>query len=292
MDAIFVACRFAHFSAAMLLFGISVFDGALVPDGLRPRLAGLGGRVSAGLVGVLVLTGLAWFGLEAGEAGDGWSDVVNPGVWDGLATGTAFGAAWMWHLAILAILIVAVLLRGPTRRGLLIAGSAAVLASLGFVGHAAMQDGALGWAHRLNHALHLISAGFWVGSLVPLLACLLALRQAASRDDAAIALARFSGFGHVAVAVVLVTGIVNTALTLGRAPLDPASPYQLLLAIKIGLVALMVGIAVANRYVFTPQLPSGAPRASRGLVLGTVAELAIGVVVIGLVSAFATFDPV
>jgi len=39
-----------------------------------------------------------------------------------------------------------------------------------------------------------------------------------------------------------------------------------------------------------PRLSRG-PGALRGIVIGTVAEIAIGTIVIALVSAFATFDP-
>ena len=45
--------------------------------------------------------------------------------------------------------------------------SGALLASLGLVGHAAMQTGAEGVLHRGNHAVHLLAAGAWIGGLVP-----------------------------------------------------------------------------------------------------------------------------
>ena len=106
------------------------------------------------------------------------------------------------------------------------------------------------------------------------------------RADATLALSRFSGLGHIAVAVTLLTGILNTALTLGGWPVDFRSPYQLLLAVKIGLVAIMLSIALLNRYVLTPRL------AVRGLIIGTSAELLLGAAIIALVSAFATYDPV
>ena len=98
--------------------------------------------------------------------------------------------------------------------------------------------------------------------------------------------------GGLAVAATLVTGVVNTWLVLGAWPLDFASPYQALLALKIALVMAMVGIALYNRYVSTPRLAGTPERAARALVRGTIAEIVLGTGIIALVSAFATFDPV
>lgn len=72
-----------------------------------------------------------------------------------------------------------------------------------------------------------------------------------------IALRRFSMAGHLAVALVIATGAANTALILGKLPVNQTSPYQLLLAAKIILVFAMSAIALINRYVFVPQLVRG-----------------------------------
>jgi putative copper resistance protein D len=286
MDGLLIVCRFAHFSAAMLLFGLSAFISIVAPRPLADRYAGITRWTGATLALVLVVTGLGWFALEVGEAGNGWADAISPAMWAALASGTEFGTIWVWHLAIGLVLLVAAVLPRDIRRIALLAGSALLLASLGLVGHAAMQQGEIGWVHRISHALHLLGAGFWIGALPPLLVCLLALRSSGSRADATVALTRFSGLGHVAVAVTLLTGILNTGLTLGGWPVDFRSPYQALLAIKIGLVAVMLSIALLNRYVLTPRF------AVRGLVIGTSAELLLGAAIVALVSAFATYDPV
>ena len=286
MDGVLIACRFLHFSAAMLLFGSSAFARFVLPPAKRDRSGARASWPNMSLVLVLALSGLGWFALEAGNAGSGWPDAANPAMWAALAGATSFGQVWVWHLAISAVLLIALLLPREIGRSALLSGSAALLISLGLVGHAAMQQGTVGWEHRINHMLHLLAAGFWVGALPPLIVSLLALRSSQRRDEAAVALARFSGLGHAAVAVTLVTGIINTGLTLGGLPTDFSSPYQALLALKIVLVAVMVSVALLNRYVLTPRL------AIRGLVIGTGTELLLGAVIIALVSAFATYDPV
>jgi putative copper resistance protein D len=287
-----LACRFVHFSAAMLLFGISIFDGLLVPPELRDRFSRLAGATSNLLVAVIVLTAFLWFGLEAGLAGNGWADMLDPATLSAVATDTPFGQVWVWHIAIAVVLLGATLLRGELRRVTMVFGSAALLGSLGLVGHAAMQEGTIGWLHKGSHVLHLLSAGFWVGCLAPLLLCLFQLRLVSTREPAIVALRRFSGLGHVAVALALVTGVINTALTLGRWPIDFASPYQALLALKCGLVLIMIAIAIVNRYATLPRLEMDPTAKVRALVIGTASEIIIGAAVIGLVSVFATFDPV
>ena len=71
---------------------------------------------------------------------------------------------------------------------------------------------------------------------------------------------RFSFSGHFVVAAVVATGIVNIALISGRAPMPPTTPYRALLDVKIVLVAVMIALALFNRYELTPRLGSDAAR--------------------------------
>lgn len=282
--------RFLHFAVLMLLFGASLFCAGLAPDrlGASLRPAFFAPEVASAIV--VVLTTLAWLGLETGEIGNGWSDVANSSTIGDVLTGTDFGMAWIVRLVLMLLPLLACLLRGRARDAALAVSAALLLASLGFVGHAADQKELVGLAHRLNQVLHLLSGGFWLGCLPPLLATLALSRRPELRAEAGVALQRFSGFGHVAVALVVLTGIVNTVFVVGRLPLDFSSPYQLLLVIKIVLVAAMIGIALFNRYVAVPRLGSG-PEALRAITRGTIAELVLGLGVVALVSVFATLDP-
>ncbi|MNE19856.1 Inner membrane protein YebZ [compost metagenome] len=93
-------------------------------------------------------------------------------------------------------------------------------------------------------------------------------------------------------ALVLLTGVINSLIILGSWPLDVDSPYQRLLLFKTALVALMVMVALANRYAVVPAMNSMPRLAQRGLVLACWAELGLGAVVLLLVSLFATYAPV
>ena len=68
------------------------------------------------------------------------------------------------------------------------------------------------------------------------------------------------------------------------------TPYRELLAVKLALVAIMIVIALVNRYVVAPRLTPDGP-ALRVLMKTSLAEVALGAGVIALVSLFALLDP-
>jgi putative copper resistance protein D len=205
-------------------------------------------------------------------------------------TDTAFGPVWTAHL-VLSAGLVAVIVFGPRARWTATSFvSTALLASLGLVGHAAMQTGAEGALHRANHAVHLMAAGAWIGGLVPFAMCLRAYERDDLRKDAVRAMAGFSFWGQLIVAAIVLTGVVNIALTSHRAPIPPTTPYRALLAVKLVIVAIMISLALFNRFVLAPRLKVSA-NALRTLRATSAAEVALGCVVIALVSVFALFDP-
>jgi len=91
-----------------------------------------------------------------------------------------------------------------------------LLASLGLVGHAAMQTGAEGVLHRVNHAVHLLTTGAWLGWLVPFAMCRRAYRRDDLRKDAVRAMTDFSFWGQLNVAAIILTGPAATRRVRGR----------------------------------------------------------------------------
>jgi copper resistance protein D len=283
-------CRFAHFLAAMLTFGSGAYLWLYAPERLTIALSPAVRRLA--LVGsvVALLSAILWLALESASMADDWSAALDPGAIDGVLADTAFGHAWIVHL-VLAATLVAVVVFGPRARWAATAvASGAVLASLGFVGHAAMQTGAEGILHRLNHAVHLIAAAAWIGALVPFVMCLGAYERGDLRREAVKAMTSFSFWGHFIVATIVVTGAVNIALTSGRLPFPPDTPYRGLLDAKIVVVVVMIVLAIVNRYALVPRLKAtaGALPTMRALTLGNIA---LGTVVVALVSVFALLDP-
>jgi putative copper resistance protein D len=291
LATLFVLCRFVHFAAVMLMFGSSLFTALLSPQRLSPYLTRDVRPLLVSCTWLAGLSAVALLAIQAGQMGDGWADTWRLDVWWAVL-GTTFGEVWRWHLGISLLALLSLWLAEPRRTQILALLSTLLLVSMAFIGHAAMHDGALGALHRFNHALHLLAAGYWFGSLLPLLVCLRYLAQPQIRSDAVTTLIRFSRWGHLAVALVLLTGVINGLIILGNWPLDIDSPYQRLLLFKTALVALMVMVALANRYAIVPAMSSMPQLAQRGLVLACWIEVGLGAGVLLLVSLFATYAPV
>ena len=282
-------CRFAHFLAAMLAFGMSVYLRAYAPERLRLALSPAARRVALIASLVALITAIAWLTLESAAMADDWSAALDPEAIAAVLTDTAFGHAWSLHLALATALVAVVAISG-TGWGAISLLSAALLASLGLIGHSAMQTGAEGTLHRANHALHLVAAGAWIGGLVPFALCLRAYERDGLRRDTVRAMAAFSFWGQLIVAAIVLTGVVNISLTSHHPPLPPTTPYRALLVAKLVIVAIMISLALVNRFVLAPRLKTSA-NALATLRATSLAEIALGCAVVALVSVFALLDP-
>lgn len=290
MSLFLIVVRFVHFASAMALFGAGVFLAALAPAPLRVAIAPPIKRIIMLASVAAAASAALWLLLEAGMMSGDWRDALRPSVAAAVLDETAFGHVWRARLALALLLVVLAFWRGAPPA--IIAGlSGLFLASLGLVDHAAMREHAAGLFERANQAVHLLAGGFWLGALAPLLICMRRVGDPSLEAQAGIALRRFSGFGHAAVVAVLATGIVNTFMILGRLPTNFASPYQAGLALKMLTVAAMVLLALYNRYRLAPRLALK-PEAAFALARNAAIEIGLGGVVLALVSAFATFDPV
>lgn len=290
MDEALVLSRLLHFTATFLLLGISAFLWKIAPGSLAGRLeTQLRPLLRLSLV-VAVVTALSWLVLVAWSMGEGLAELGQAGLMQTVLLDTGFGHAWLVRLGLIALLIATVALSQDYGSFAMVAASALVVASLGPVGHAAMESGVMAVLHAFNHAAHLTTAGLWVGGLVPL-AAVLGQGRTSGEDGAALnALRRFSGVGHAIVALVVATGAINTWFILGGWPINVESRYQAMLLAKIGVVVVMTLLAIINRYVLLPRF-EGSRRVPRLLYCNTLVEVFLGFLAIGLVSYFATVEP-
>ncbi|MFZ5674369.1 MAG: copper homeostasis membrane protein CopD [Pseudomonadota bacterium] len=287
--AAIVAARFAFDAAALFLWGAGLYLWLLVPsDTGRTVWRRLYlGRITA-VVSLLLATTIT-LPAQTAIIGEGWRTVLDLNLVWSLLWNTNIGTAWLLQALTAAGITIAALRRSdsPAVTAIL---AAALLASTTLTGHTATYDGWVRVFHQLNAALHLLSAGAWVGALVPLLFLISLLGGAGTAGNARRALIHFSTMGHVAVTLVTVSGIANTLLIVGGLPTDMQSAYQLLLLIKVGLVAAMVVLAIFNRYVLVKRLRRWIG-AQKALVASTAAELVLASFVIGLVAWFSTLQP-
>jgi len=291
MEAALALCRFLHFAAAMLAFGAAGFVWALAPPPLAQALTPAVRRMVGAAILVAAATAPIWLALEAGQMGEGWRDSLDPDAIGAVAFETAFGRVWLWRMALALVLVGAVATGRHDRWPFVTLAAGLLLASLGLVGHAAMIAGGAGGADRLNHAAHLLCAGAWLGGLPPLISCLRRDANDRLRTEIGVALRRFSKVGKAIVALVVATGAINAALTIPVWTIDLSSPYQALLAAKAAAVAAMIGLAAVNRYVLAPRLKAARADALRAIARNSVAEIALGIAALALVSVFAMLAP-
>src|SRR5712671_5884752 len=299
MDEALYACRFVQFAAAMLIFGTASFRiYALAGSQTRAAssvLAGFDAWVGhVVLVAALValISALALVLCQTAAMAGSPAAATDFAAVTAVLFETRFGRVWCWHLLLAAILVLACLSRPPSRPVVLIF-SLALLASLGWVGHAAIGDGSARIAHQINQTGHLVGAGLWLGGLAPLAWVLRQVRR--QPGDFEISLARdalrnFSHMGYGAVALIMLTGVVNTSLLVGSIAALFDTSYGRLLAFKILLFLAMVVVALINRFRLAPRISRDA--ANLGALGRTVAlEQGLGLAILAVVGVLGTWPP-
>ncbi|MGK4356156.1 copper homeostasis membrane protein CopD [Enterobacter cloacae] len=284
---IYVGLRFIHFGALMLIFGNAVYSVWFAPSSLH-RLMTRRFQAQQQIASLVsLLSAFLMFMIQAGLMGNGWGDVFNPDVLQSVLA-TQFGSVWLWQI-ILAVITACAAWLAPQKGSRLLLLAMGQFVLLAGVGHAAMNDGAVGAMQRINHALHLLCAATWVGGLLPLLFCI-HLAKGRWQTAAIYTMMRFSRVGHYAVAGVVLTGAINGLFILGIT-VPWQTGYVQLLLFKCALVALMVVIALANRYFLVPRFSAHIGREQQIFIRMTQAEVVLGALVLATVSLFATWEP-
>ena len=280
-------CRWLTDGAAMWLWGSSLFVLALLPAALRQdfwQQQTIWNRCAAR---VLLLATLSALPLHSAVLADDWADSWHAASLLAVMRDTGIGRAWCWQLLAALPLWLATSRAGhrhalPATAGL----SALLLASLTLSGHAAMQQGWPGLAHRGNDWLHLLACGAWLGAL-PLLLQLLRQPPPVLHTALPGILRRFSATGHAVVLVVFATGLGNLYLINGSLLPDNLSAYAMLLGLKLLLVAGMTVLALYNRYHLVPRMPQVLPCLRRAVCL----QIACCLLALALLAVLGTLDP-
>jgi putative copper resistance protein D len=241
---------------------------------------------------------------QAGEMTGVEADAFNANTVWAVATDTYFGHVWLTRLVFILAALGAAVSAPRNRLGWATqtAIGAAVAASLAWMGHGAADAGGGGLLHLVADLLHLLAAGAWLGALVPLT---ILLNSANRNSDAAkvgaaeFALTHFSGIGPFIVALLILTGLVNSWFLVSPAHVFDLgrSPYGVALIVKLLLFGGMLALAGANRFVLGPRLSAarvahdGERSAINVLRRSVLTETALAALVLVAVALLGTLAP-
>jgi copper resistance protein D len=309
VDQALVAARAVHLASTAITAGVLIFP-AVVADpvfrataepGIAKAFSKWNLRIAWTGVALVVLSGIAWLLMQTSAmSGRPLAEALADGVAWIVLTQTQFGMVSIARCVLLILLAVSLLLpRTRSQSVLAPTVAAALLGAIAWTGHAAGTVGPTGPIHLVADALHLLAAGVWIGSLVPLLFLVGKVRRHNDSNGASIALAtarRFSTLGIISVGVLLATGLVNSWILVGSLRGLVGTDYGRLVTVKVVLFAAMICIAAVNRMVLTPCLanpPGSSPQieALRKLQRNIRIEIAIGLGVFAVVAVLGVLHP-
>jgi putative copper export protein/mono/diheme cytochrome c family protein len=312
MEGLLIAARALHFAAVISLTGVFAFACLVLPslfrhaEGavLRRRLGWLAWASLALAIG----SGTAWLvAVAASMSGRPFGIALCQEVVPVVLTRTRFGEDWLVRLALAALVGSCLLALQALRWAVGAIGWAALLmaalmlASLAWAGHGAATPSPAGDLHLAADVLHLLGAGFWLGTLPPLVLLLAEARRIGDADWAAVArtaMRRYSTVAVVSVTVLLAGGLINTWFLAGTVPALVGTEYGRLLLAKIGLFIAMLMFAAVNLLRLTPRLAASAD-GTRHVIWRTIArvqgnariETALGFGVVAIVAVLGILPP-
>ena len=233
--------------SALALLSLTRFDGAAARSVRRTAVAAVAIATAASVLRIPVRASFLMGGSMAGA--------FDPAI-VGMVVESPLGTSLWVRLGGLALVCLVVVDR-PAARAAAGLGAVLVCASFAFRGHS-LEEPRLVLGGLV--AIHLLGLAFWVGVFAP-------LHRLAGRDTfAAGALAaEFSGWAVRIVPALAAAGVALFVILTGNPFAAVATPYGQLLAVKLVLFALLLGLAALNRYRLTPALQMRSLRAGANL---------------------------
>ncbi len=136
--------------------------------------------------------------------------------------------------------------------------------------------------------VHLLAAGAWLGGLVPLL---LWVRCAPPKTGASAA-RRFSPLGQGCIAALVLSATVQGWILVGTVPGLVGTAYGWMVLVKIGLFAVLLGFAAANRYRFAPALLHDRPVTAKTVLVRSIAlQTGFAIAIVAAASVLSALPP-
>ena len=274
--ALFVAALLIAAGTMLALWRLADFAPDAVRRNRRAVAVASGTALGSGAF-LLVLTGRDFAGTSlAGVVEvEAWQVLLNSSLARSLAVATAglvLILAALWRLA-----------QGSSRVAAVV-GSVIALASFALTGHAATAapQQLMRWAVPL----HALCAAFWLGALPVLGASL----RTDPRKRAMALVQRFSSHAVAAVALILVLGLVIAIVQVEHLDLLWRTAYGRILLAKLAAVALLLAIAIHNKWRTTPRLATEA-NAVPALRRAIAVEYILFAIVLVLTAALGQVEP-
>ena len=235
--------------------------------------------LAMGGVGVVVSAGFQ--GLDALGVPVSW--LAERTVWS-TGLGTSFG--WTVLAAIVALVLAAAALAASGVPARILSAAALFGAGLALAlsGHASAASPQ--WLMRPAVFLHVASAAFWAGALLPLG---LALRR--GLPDARAGLLRFSAAIPPLLLLLVAAGVVLAIVQVERPAALVDTAYGRVLLAKLALLVALFGLAAVNRWSLTASVQAGDPEATRRLVRSILCETLLVLLVLAVVAMWRFTPP-
>ena len=193
----------------------------------------------------------------------------------GLLWSTPVGTAIALRLFGLGVLIVGLFM---ARGGIVLSALGGVVAvwSFGHIGHISDRGSVV---LDVALTLHLITVAIWIGILTPLQRL---ARETATYAEAAKVGHRFGLVASFTVPALIVAGGYMSYTLVGSIPALIQTGYGQALIIKVLLVAILLGLAAANKLRFMPRLKAGDASAARHLTKTISIEWVVVVLVLAV----------
>jgi copper transport protein len=284
--ALHTAARWLAFSAFFALLGTIVSLIAIVPSLERQGRSGFAQAVRSRAIFVGLVSGVLLVVVESARLVLQHHALTVDGVtlsYASLLGTTTWGTAWLVRSqAVVAALLALMLASRVTRSWYRASVGIVAMSVLGISSGMSLGGHAAGVIPMLPAVVvdmaHLISAGAWIGTLGLLLVVVFPLL----RSDAAtalIAVRTFSGMAMLAVATMLITGVVSAVNHVGSWDALTQSAYGQALLIKLAVVVAVLALGARNQWRVRNDRKSAGERIATVRASGRV-ELITAVIVL------------
>lgn len=280
-------------AGAMAIFGTALLGSAIArpalaasPERIRRRAERRLGLLDLAALAIALAAGIAWLLLETCNLAPGNTTSARLATLPIVLWQTRFGWLLQLRLGLLLIAALVALQRGPNMQISASVLSGAAIAVQAGLGHGLSMGGLLGGMLSVTEALHLLSAGAWLGALPGLFVLVAILEPGPARR----AVNRFSRFGAACVAILAITIAIQSWVLMGGLPGLIGTDYGRIALVKLSLFLLLVAIAALNRLRLAPAL-SIVPAGPRRLSLSIAIETAVGLAAVLAAGILLTQQP-